>query len=358
MNAATRFFWASLVVGLATLPSVAWPCGAGFGDSVALQPNQRVFISYMEGVETYVFNPAFCGASRDFGLILPVPSGLVADPALMPAELLSELAAYTAPTEVKECMSSGTGCGASAGDSTKGGINLQSQEFDAGVNVVDSGQVGLLDWTLLRADSTAAFTDWLDANSYPYQAEHQALFTHYVINGWYFVAFKVHVEAAQADPQAQLCGHLGPVAVTFASSAPVVPSRIAAANAVAAEGDIWRITLVAASQQQLVTSTDYNATLYFAATVTEAVRTAYPTLGALAAAGTRLTTLDLQFPWDRLVQSDMQFAPDPNPVDYRATVVVYEECGCQAASASLVQLCVWLTGVAVLLGWRRRYTSR
>jgi hypothetical protein len=42
-----------------------------------------------EGTETYVFQPRFCGSAQQFGLILPVPAKLSAQPALSKAEVFT-----------------------------------------------------------------------------------------------------------------------------------------------------------------------------------------------------------------------------------------------------------------------------
>jgi hypothetical protein len=49
---------------------------------ISANPQQDIIVAYKNGVETYVFQPTFCGTASNFGLILPVPSNLTASPAL------------------------------------------------------------------------------------------------------------------------------------------------------------------------------------------------------------------------------------------------------------------------------------
>jgi len=47
-------------VGLLAARSV-FPCGAPFGTGISANPQQDIIVSYKNGVETYVFQPTFCG---------------------------------------------------------------------------------------------------------------------------------------------------------------------------------------------------------------------------------------------------------------------------------------------------------
>jgi hypothetical protein len=60
----------------------AFACGAPFGSDVTVDSHQDIIITWRGGIETYVFQPTFCGAATDFGLILPVPAQLSKEPTL------------------------------------------------------------------------------------------------------------------------------------------------------------------------------------------------------------------------------------------------------------------------------------
>src|SRR5512143_1096636 len=127
-------------------PLAALPCGGGFGQGLSIDPSQKIVLVHKNGVETYIFSPHFCGRAAEFGLILPVPDKLVANPTLGDRKLVDELEAYTAPKIEKQRACYGRQGGRDAGGISRGdgGSN--------GVTVVNRGQVGIFDWVLLKAD--------------------------------------------------------------------------------------------------------------------------------------------------------------------------------------------------------------
>ena len=71
--------YGSAVVTLLT-SAAAFPCGMSFGNNVTIDPHQDIIVEWKDGVETYAFQPTFCGTATDFGLILPVPAQLSKSP--------------------------------------------------------------------------------------------------------------------------------------------------------------------------------------------------------------------------------------------------------------------------------------
>ncbi|OGQ85369.1 MAG: hypothetical protein A2289_01425 [Deltaproteobacteria bacterium RIFOXYA12_FULL_58_15] len=347
------------VVGVAfilSLPRVALPCGGGFGAGIEIDPAQTIVLHFENGVETYVFNPYFCGEATEFGLILPVPSTLRQTPELADADLAKELEALTAPRVVTECQSSGGGCGGARGGSKSNGLGMdRSGEWYPGVDVVDAGEVGIFDWTLLQADTATAFTDWLDANSFPYDEQSAAHFSYYANQSWYFVAFKVTAGDAAPPLGSKLCGELGPLVLQFEADQPVIPARIAAVNQSAYAANAWRIIAIAASQLRL-TDTRLNSDLLYSGTISDNSLAAYPAIASLGATGERVTKLDVFFPWEG-VDADIYLEVDPNQGDFRQTVVEYEECGCSAATSALLPVlfvAAFAIPIAALMRRRRR----
>jgi hypothetical protein len=51
-----------------------WRCRSATG--ITVDPHQDIIVVWKDNVETYVFQPIFCGTATDFGLILPVPAPL------------------------------------------------------------------------------------------------------------------------------------------------------------------------------------------------------------------------------------------------------------------------------------------
>ena len=87
-------FAASAAVLLAA--TAAFACGAAFGPSVTIDPRQDLILVWKDNVETYVFQPIFCGTSTDFGLILPVPATLSQQPSLTDQQAFTTAAALWA----------------------------------------------------------------------------------------------------------------------------------------------------------------------------------------------------------------------------------------------------------------------
>ncbi len=90
--------------------------------------------------------------------------------------------------------------------------------------------MGFLDWVQLKADTEQSFTDWLTTNGYPCTTAASSAFSYYVQKGWYFVAFKISQGAVPDGGSGMVCNALGPVKLSFTSTVPVVPSRMASAG--------------------------------------------------------------------------------------------------------------------------------
>ncbi len=168
---------------------------------------------------------------------------------------------------------------------------------DAGATVVSSGRVGFLDWVQLKADTEASFTDWLTANGYPYSTAASSVFSYYVQKGWYFVAFKISQGAVPDSGSGEVCNALGPVKLSFTSSVPVVPSRMASAATATgtyASGFSWRIFGITTGDQQLAFTdgANTNRVLGYSGALTASD---VSSLAVLAQAGDRLTKLTLTF---------------------------------------------------------------
>jgi MYXO-CTERM domain-containing protein len=283
-------------VGLLAARSV-FPCGAPFGTGISANPQQDIIVAYKNGVETYVFQPTFCGTASSFGLILPVPSNLTALPALSDQQAFTTVDSLSRPTYVTttSCYPS-NGSGGMAGGVPPG--------VDASATVVSSGRVGFLDWVQLKADTEQSFTDWLTTNGYPYSASASDVFAYYVQKGWYFVAFRISQGVVPDGGSIRgdggsgvYCNALGPVKLSFTSTVPVVPSRMATAGTVSTGYSYsfsWRIFGLTTGDQQLdfTDGANGNRVLGYSGALAAAD---VSTLAGLATAGDRLTKLTLTF---------------------------------------------------------------
>jgi hypothetical protein len=344
---------ASVAVSLAS--GTAFACGASFGNNVAVDPHQDIIVVWKDGAETYVFQPVFCGTATDFGLILPVPSLLSQQPTLTDQQAFTTAIALSEPTKKQVTHHSTFGC--TAGGAESGGLKNATVDTPA---VVASGRVGFLDWVQLKADTQSSFTDWLAANGYPYTSDSTSVFTYYVEKGWYFLAFRISQQAAPGG--GTICQALGPVALSFPTPEPVVPSRMASAGSPtdsstpAPANMAWRIFGITHGDAQLVfTSEVYGArTLWYSGAISAGD---VPSLSGLAEAGDRLTRLTLSFHRGSTEPDvDLTLAA---PQDYRGTqeVAVYDDSACsvsgsgRSAQSSLLPLSA--LGLAGLACWRR-----
>ncbi|MBI5535468.1 MAG: DUF2330 domain-containing protein [Deltaproteobacteria bacterium] len=336
-----RWMTALAFAGAACLwAPAALPCGGGWGMGLTINTDQKIFVAHKNGVETYFFSPHFCGQSASFGMILPVPATLSSNPHLGEPTLVAELEDVTRPTIEKrtDCINKGSGGGSQSMDAGYNGA-------DGGVEVIDKGKVGIFDWTLLQATETKAFTDWLDANKYPYDPAAVPQFQHYVDSGWYFVAFKITADTQDPPAGKRICGDLGPIMLSFASQKLVIPARIAAASdPTNYQSFAWRLFVIA-DAQQTVNTQDVYPTLRYSGAVSPADVANHAAIGKLTqganpvvAEGDRLTELDVIFYPGQLTK-DIELSVEPNPqdlrrVEYDVTYILCQDGGVGGTGAS------------------------
>ena len=197
-----------LAVGL--IAPAALPCGAPFGNGINVDPKQDIVVVHKNGTETYVFQPRFCGSAQQFGLILPVPAMLSAQPTLAKAEAFTNLVELSKPLTVYTTV-----CAGGVVDGSAGGLGGASGRGDSGTVVISSGTVGFMDYAQVNTVSLDALTTWLTSNGYPYDAQATSAFDYYVQKGWYFLTFKVDQGAFTGTTT---CKDLGPVKFSFPTS--------------------------------------------------------------------------------------------------------------------------------------------
>ena len=337
---------AGAVVLLAS--SAALACGAPFGTGVEVDPHQDIIVVWKDNVETYVFQPIFCGTATDFGLLLPVPALLTQSPALSDQQAFTKVAALSEPEKVQVTQHNSIGCAA-------GGIESKSGTIDNGTSVVASGRVGFLEWKQLKAETVASFTDWLTANGYPYTSAASSVFSYYVGKSWYFLAFRISQQAVPSG--GTICQALGPVAFSFPTTVPVVPSAMAGAGATmgSAQRFSWRIFGITRGDAQLGFSEGSygDHVLWYSGAIAAAD---VPALAGLGEAGDRLTRLTLGFYAGSTADVDLGLS---TPQDFRGKeyVTVYDDSACSVATGvrSSHGCVLVLFGLALpgLICWRR-----
>jgi MYXO-CTERM domain-containing protein len=313
----------------ALLAPAAFPCGAPFGTGINVDPKQDIVVVHKDGVETYVFQPRFCGTASDFGLILPVPSKLSAAPTLSKASVFTQVDKLSQPEYRTQTM-----CDTGGRTGSAGGTSGTSNAGGSGTTVVSSGTVGFMDFTQLKADTTASFTDWLDKNGYPYDTLAKNAFSYYVDKGWYLLAFKISQGTVSAGTT--VCKDLGPVKFSFPSELPVIPTRMATARNRDASGALayassfsWRVFGITTGTKQIAfaAGTSYQRTLGFSGLLKAGD---LDQLDGLAEAGDRLDKLSMSFDYGST-------APDialslASGTDFREVITTYSYVKCPDAS--------------------------
>lgn len=363
------FLWTLSTLAL-FFSSPCYACGGGFGDQVTLNPSQNIVLSYRGGEETYIFQPHFCGAATDFGLILPVPSTLTHDPTLGDAALVSQLEVVTAPAveTVEVCASNGILGGSTKGNSGGAAADVRGS-VNSGVNEISAGQVGVFQWQLLKADSAQSFTDWLDVSNFPYSASATTAFDHYVQAGWYFVAFSVTAGANAPPAGYQLCGDFGPIQLSFQTSQAVIPARIAAAGDTQSTFD-WGVFTISAHELNASTgsnSAQVTPTVLYAGALSTDDLSGEPAVAAIGNAGEWLTELDLNFYAGNLTQ-DISLVQPSMDTSFRRTEYVENEVTCGVFGCSIDRnsghqrgrfaALIFMAGFALAIGRRRLEKSR
>jgi MYXO-CTERM domain-containing protein len=314
------------VLAAALIAPAALPCGAPFGNGVNVDPQQDIIVVHKNGTETYVFQPRFCGSAREFGLVLPIPGKLTAQPSLAKTDAFKKLDAMSKP-ETRYgtvCNSRGGLGGAPGGSNGTGG---------SWTTVVSSGTVGFMDYAQLDTVSVDALTAWLTQNGYPYDAQATAAFDYYVKKGWYFLTFKVD---QGMDAGAGTCKDLGPIKFSFPSTVPVVPTRMAGARAKDTSGTLsnasgfsWRVFGITDGSKQIDFATPSYGTrvLGFSGLVADSD---VSSLAGFAASGDRATKLTVTFGYgstDSDVELKLGTGQDYREIIYSTTYITCTDGG-------------------------------
>jgi MYXO-CTERM domain-containing protein len=316
------------MLAAALVAPAALPCGAPFGNGVNVDPQQDIIVVHKNGVETYVFQPRFCGSAREFGLVLPVPAKLTAQPSLAKTDAFKKLDAMSKPeTRYSTVCNSRGGVGGASGGTGNSGVG------GSWTTVVSSGTVGFMDYAQLDTVSVDALTAWLTQNGYPYDAQATAAFDYYVKKGWYFLTFKVD---QGMDAGAGTCKDLGPIKFSFPTTVPVVPTRMASARAKDTSGTLsygsgfsWRVFGITDGSKQVdFASPSYSyRVLGFSGLVASSD---VSSLDGLAASGDRASKLTVTFGYgstDSDVELKLATGQDYREIVYQTTYITCTDGG-------------------------------
>ena len=248
------------------------PCGMvppvyiGEGQPITRIGEQKTYVFYKDGVETFVIRPGFSGKVDEFGMLIPFP----APPAVrkVPDHIFPHVAAAIDPPEVvidmrwerfkKLKQSASRGRDLSQNSNRESGLKYDE------VRVVRQEAVGMYEVAVLQAGSPAALKKWMDQHGYKYPDGMDKACEEYVADRWCFVAVKTKVgQKDGADPKpaqretnvdlpagSTFDGHVQAMAFRFPSEELVVPMRLASFNA----GELRNIVYLLTDKPQKIKS--------------------------------------------------------------------------------------------------------
>ena len=253
----TRLFLASFVFGaclsVLTQRVSADPCGmvppiypSGQPIPLARVGLQQTYVSYKDGVETFVIRPGFTGKVDQFGMLIPFPT----PPAIrkVPDHIFGHIAAAVDPPEVIVDLRvqywrrfAGKSGAKRRLEERRDNLSLTLKDE---VKVLKQEAVGMYEVAVLEAGSAAALKRWMDDHGYKYPKGMDKPCNDYVEDGWCFVAVKTKVgQKDGVDPKpgqrtvnanlpkgSTFDGHVQGMGFRFKSDELVVPMRLSAFN--------------------------------------------------------------------------------------------------------------------------------
>src|SRR5262249_43940950 len=149
------------------------------------QPSQKAFLTWdaVEQKESFTVQPRFEGDAADFGMVIPTPTR----PRLaeMPRDFFKELAVFTIlkplPLDKYKPVLLNLAPLADAG-----GANGVKK----GVDVLEAGVVGSLDYKIITAERADDLYAWLKENRYQYGGDESTL-DFYIRKQWIFTVMKI-----------------------------------------------------------------------------------------------------------------------------------------------------------------------
>ncbi len=203
---------------------------------------QQTFVSYRNGVESFVIRPGYEGNIDNFGMLIPFPT----PPSIRKVhdDIFAQIQNAVDPPEVvvdlrpQVLYKSARGGGA---QQIHSGLAIEKKKE---VEVIREEAVGMYEVAVLAAGSAESLKTWMDQNGYQFPEGMDEVTEEYIAEDWCFVAVKTKVAAKEGvDPKpgqrntaAELPagsvfeGHVQGLAFRFRCDELVVPMRLSAFN--------------------------------------------------------------------------------------------------------------------------------
>jgi hypothetical protein len=288
-------------------PAHACACGAmvdGAGGDTAVTA-ERAVVVWDGAQETILLRLSTRSEAVSAGLLVPTPTAAVVE--LGDDRVFTDLAAVTAPRTEKRWRLFGEplllGGGDAMGDAEAGG-----GPKNAGVDVLDSVDLGPLRATTLAAADPTALDAWLDDNGFATSPGLEQAVQPYVDQGWTFVAVQLDAVGEALD------GDLPPIAMTFTSDQAVYPMRMSSAATESQYPTVYVLAEHRMERSDLVAQGSTRPDLAFAGRVS-ADQVTSPALQEWLVRTPFLTATSQWLPQPEQIVSDFTFvqAPDDEP---------------------------------------------
>ncbi len=249
MNRAHQFLLVFMVLSLCSV-AFADPCGMvppiypGNDVLITRVGEQRTYVFYKDGIETFAIRAGFSGKVDEFGMLIPFPT----PPAIrkVPDNIFEQIQAAIDPPEVvvdlrpqpQQLQLINAAPAAAVPDDASSALKFHE------VKVIKQEAIGMYEVTTLEAGSAAALKRWMDDHKYRYPTGMDMVCEEFIGLGWCFVAVKTQVAQKkgvdpkpgqrEVDPKlpagATFDGNVQAMGFRFKVKEFVVPMRLAAFN--------------------------------------------------------------------------------------------------------------------------------
>ncbi|MCH7727144.1 MAG: DUF2330 domain-containing protein, partial [Planctomycetes bacterium] len=226
---------------------------------------QKTFVFFKDGIETFVIRPGFTGKVEEFGMLIPFPT----PPAIrkVPDHIFSHVAAAIDPPEVVIDLryrlekSLTRRWRFTTNRQADGKLEILKKDQ---VRVLREEAVGMYEVAVLEAGSAAALNRWMDDHGFKYPDGMDEPCSEYVDSGWCFVAVKTKVSDKKGtDPKpgqrkvdvglpngSAFDGYVQAMGFRFRVDELVVPMRLSAFNG----GDLRNIVYLLTDKPRKIRS--------------------------------------------------------------------------------------------------------